>query len=670
MNHITVTWRENAVGTSATSKWQAGSRKLLLQMHARLRAIPDRRRSVYTGLLLWVLTISLVSSGLVSMWLRPGSGGIPFLGIHRAKATLPAALVTAPAAASISFGALAAPVAPIFQPYYDEHAGAALLGPAVTAAMPVSGGWLQFYRSGALFLPGSTPALNQPALATSDTATLPSARLDSLLKSGQRDPASGVVALATLPVLLAAGSQMGISGSATGPSTLTYVALRQAMAASQRIAAPSWYTPNRPEGAAGVFVPEAKNGKGIVVGHLVPLPLWQWLTQPTSAPNGWLADFASPLTEALATDALLNGAPHHLIIQAFEHQALVMDTTPGAATSIGLVATGIDYLKTFGAPLVPLAASTHAWVTTDAILRQAPNTTSAVQAHVGMRFPLLLAGGSRWVNGTLWYQAAWHAPHTQHTGWIPAAAVGFVTPDSGPARASFDALDPALAAYLAGYGGQVGVVAYDVTRNVYYTYNENGVFITASSVKVAIMVALLTQVESQGRAPNSDELYWLTLMIEHSDNEAAQILYERVGDAGGMQTFLAKIGVNGLSPTPFAWGWSHITPSAMVQLLTMLNAGQILTPADRGLALSLMRNIEPDQQFGLGDTAPDGAVVAMKNGWNTGPDDLWNINTSGIVIVGGETYILSVYTGDDPGGYGEGIDIVEHVCSVVGQDLK
>jgi len=61
-----------------------------------------------------------------------------------------------------------------------------------------------------------------------------------------------------------------------------------------------------------------------------------------------------------------------------------------------------------------------------------------------------------------------------------------------------------------------------------------------------------------------------------------------------------------------------------------------------------MRHVQLDQQRGVGDTAPRGATVALKDGWVIAPDGLWAVNSSGIVTLGAETYIISVYTQREP----------------------
>jgi hypothetical protein len=135
-----------------------------------------------------------------------------------------------------------------------------------------------------------------------------------------------------------------------------------------------------------------------------------------------------------------------------------------------------------------------------------------------------------------------------------------------------------------------------------------------------------------------------------------------------LANYLQQTGISGRIPNDAAWGYSQITPQAMVNLLTQLHDGTILTAAHRASALDLMQHIESDQQWGVGDTAPSGASFAMKNGWVPGPDGLWSVNTSGIVNAGGETYIVSVYTREQST-LEDGQAIVQHVCSAVAAAL-
>jgi len=38
----------------------------------------------------------------------------------------------------------------------------------------------------------------------------------------------------------------------------------------------------------------------------------------------------------------------------------------------------------------------------------------------------------------------------------------------------------------------------------------------------------------------------------------------------------------------------------------------------------------------------------MKNGWIDPPSGPWSVNSSGIIVAGNETYIISVYTDHQP----------------------
>ncbi len=344
------------------------------------------------------------------------------------------------------------------------------------------------------------------------------------------------------------------------------------------------------------------------------------------------------------------------------------------------------------------AAAAVQATSTDATLRNVPiwaladtpvlsaAGTGKVTVHVGQQFPLTLLGGEATVKGALWYQVAWKSPHASGIGWVPAKAVTFTSPGNVAGWAAFDVLSPDLAMYLNGEGGNVAAVVYDTTRQRYYTYNMDGRFITGSSIKVPIMLAFLDKAENEGREPTDDELCLLTHMIENSDNDAASAFFygypydmcgdnfEPIGRAAGLSSYLKQIGITGLDPDDDAWGYSTISPLTMVKLLTLLDAGKILTQQDRNLAFNLMENIESDQQVGVGDTAPNGATVAMKDGWlqadgpdgpETGP---WSMNSSGIVTLGKETYIISVYTANN-NALEDGQAIAEHVCRVVASAL-
>lgn len=566
---------------------------------------------------------------------------------------------------------------PAFAGYYAAHAGATLLGPALTPALPTTLGPIQYFTAGALLRPNKQAQLlleQPPQTHTQSTSqqaapqTLGPATLQ-ILHDGLYDRSSGIMRLALFHALLSAGSTLPIDGDG---SSLTYVDLRSALQPSHLVTNPEESaidTQSRIRIAPATFIAEARKGTA-TVGHTIPDTFWQYLTRSDIAPDGWAYAFGQPLTEALPLSIVRDGQTHHLVVQAFSHAVLVANSdTPDASgqPSIQVLDIGRAYLQTFGPARLDIRPGEQVWATGDTAVRDIL-TSNTVKIHVGQAFPFTLAGDTQWMDGSLWYRVYWQTPHTSDAGWINASALTFTSPGDAPRWASFDVLSPDLANYFAAQGQNSAAVVYDVTHNQYYTYNPNGQFIMASSAKVPIMLTFLTKLEDQGREPNGQEMYWLTTMIENSNNDSAQALFDEIGGAPAMDAFMHRVNVPGLAPDPDAWGWSTVSPLAMVRLLTLLHEGKVLNAGHRALALNLMQNVESDQQIGVGDTAPQGATVALKDGWVPAPDGLWAMNSSGIVTVGSETYIIAVYTQHE-GSLDDGWNITRHVCTAVAHAL-
>src|SRR5579859_977619 len=555
-------------------------------------------------------------------------------------------------------------VDPQFQDYYTHHAGAGSLGTPLTSGFPIRQGWIQFFVSGALLLPSENKD------ATSTDAPVDD-QIDALLSDGLTDAATGVVHLPVIQALLTIGSQVHI-GAENSP--LTYIDLRAATNPAQMVSPPqaATATATLPAGTAGqsVFVAGGTRA-GQPVGHLIPGAIWSYINRSDVSPDGWKTDLGDPLTEALPFTVNKGGALHQMLAQVFWRGALLLDQSAQDASgepTITRLDTGLAFLQTLGPPDVALVNGGSIWALGNTALLNAPGTGQAT-VHIGQLFPLTLVGDATWNAGMLWYHVQWQAPKTTGAGWAPATALTFTPPANDPAWAAFDVLSPDLAQYLIDQDHDVAAVAYDVTRGRYYTYNMDGRSITGSSIKVAIMLTFLNLTESQGREPNDTEMALLTAMIENSDNDSASTLYyDIIGGAGGVSRYLNKIGITGLNPDPNAWGDSMISPLVMTHLLTLLYEGKVLTQQDRQLALNLMEHIELDQRFGVGDTAPDDATVAMKNGWLPDDDGLWAVNSSGIVTLGKETYIISVYTIEN-NSFGDGIDLLNHICGAVASAL-
>ncbi|HEX6478822.1 MAG TPA: serine hydrolase [Ktedonobacteraceae bacterium] len=570
--------------------------------------------------------------------------------IGDSQATKPTFDLSAPETSTVS-------VSPLFASYYSTHNGATSLGAAVTPAFPTEQGWMQFFHTGALFLPAAQREHVYDSGFDNDPLT-------GLIAGGLRDSDTGIISLPLLQALLTMGSQLPIGGDG---SPVNYVDLRTATDPDLMVSNPSGGNSATlsASGNQEVFVSGGtRDGKNI--GHLIPQAIWNYINKPDVSPDGWERDFGTPLTEALAFTVTKNGSTHYMQVQAFWRDAVEVDEDTVNAfeqPQVRRLDTGIAYLRTAGPPPVEISSPQTVWSQGDTALLNAPGSGQPV-AHIGQNFPLTLQG-STWSSGTLWYQAQWTVPKRTGSGWLPATAITFTSPGDVTAQASFDILSPGLAAYLASIGSNMNAVVYDVTRQRYYTYSPNARFIMGSSMKVPIMLTFLDMTERQGRQPTDDEMNLLTTMIENSDNDSASALYYgEIGGAEGVAGYLHRIGITGLEPDPDAWGFSLVSPLTMVNILTLLYEGKILTAQDRNLAFYLMEHIESDQQVGVGDTAPQGATAAMKDGWLPGPDGYWVMNSSGIVSLGNETYIISVYT-DGQNSLADGQAIVEHFCSAV-----
>ncbi len=546
-------------------------------------------------------------------------------------------------------------VSPLFASYYGQNGVAADLGKPLTSAFPVVQGWLQFFNAGALFLP------------TTLETYIPQDRkneLGKIISADTRHVTGGIVRLTLLQALLSVGSLAPVGGEG---STLTYASLRNAtksqyMVPEQMPASMAANTYTRASMTQSTFIRGGILG-GKSVGHVISAPFWSYIN--SLDPKHWQQDIGVPLTEALPFTVTENGVLHHMLVQVFSYTGLVVDGDSSSSDSPAIypLNIGMDYLRTFGLPDVRLKAKQSLWSQGDSILFDGPGTGHAI-AHIGQNSPLVTLGNTQWLNGMLWYNVQWNTTSGTFTGWVDANTVTFTATASAFVQASFDVLSPDLKAYLDDIGPSVGVVLYDVTHSTYYTYNSSTQFIVASSMKVPIMLTFLDSVEQQGREPDDDEMNLLTTMIENSNNDSASTLFEAVGGASGIAGYMQKIGVAGLSPDDDSWGYSLITPQTMVDMLTMLYQGKILNEEHRVLALNFMENIEADQQAGIGDTAPLGATVAMKDGWVTGPDNLWAMNSSGIVTTSKETYIISVYT-QEQSSLDDGQAIARHICGTV-----
>ena len=472
-----------------------------------------------------------------------------------AVAALRNATRVTPASQAIS-AALAhqAPVDAAFQTYYDANSGPQFLGLPLTSAFLTAQGLTQFFENGELVLPVSLAA-------------------QTMLGDDAPQTTGAIAWHPLLGDLLQLGSTAPVGGST---STLTYGDLRHAVLSSpplndatlQATLTTGAPTARGDADQSNVFVASVESN-GETFGHLVPAAIWDYIQRGDISPQGWQAAFGAPLAEALPLLASVDGTLRRELVQVFTNGAVVMDETAGSESEddVSRLPTGLAYLETVGMPAVVTRKGAPFWAARDSTILPNPASGDA-EVHIGQSFPLTLSGASTWVDGALWYGVDWQTPGRSGTGWLAATDGTVAAPDAGsPPTAGFDLLSTDLEQYLQQYGARVGAYVYDLTRNAAYSYNSSGLFTVASSVKVPIMLTFLTMTERQGREPNAGEMGLLTTMIENSNNDSAQALWDEVGGGPAVASYLRSVGVTDFHPDDIdGWGWSTISPLSMVHL--------------------------------------------------------------------------------------------------------
>ncbi len=278
------------------------------------------------------------------------------------------------------------------------------------------------------------------------------------------------------------------------------------------------------------------------------------------------------------------------------------------------------------------------------------------------------------------------------TAAAPAAAgapTGTPTPGATPAtivhvpvtafaEQPLAALSPAAAAFIAGRPGVVTVGVVVPARHTIYVANPDTAVQTASVIKVAIMMDVLAGADAAQRHLTDGERALLHAMITVSDNDRATALWNAVGGGAGLGAYLDRIGVHGVQPNPSdCWGASKATGAGVATLLGRLAFDDVLQPASRDVALSLLAGVAPDQRWGATagtpDEPPDGTVIGVKDGWYPAECGWWA--GSAAVVLPGPTappgapaYTLAILTAEHAT-LEDAVETIEGVAAAVHESL-
>jgi hypothetical protein len=266
------------------------------------------------------------------------------------------------------------------------------------------------------------------------------------------------------------------------------------------------------------------------------------------------------------------------------------------------------------------------------------------------------------------------AAATTPTSTTPTSSTPTPTPKPTPTlapAASVTAAVRRLAAQLP--AGGVSVAALNMKTGAKFSFGAAGGMRTGSVAKLFLLETVLLQHQDAGTPVSEDEVELATPMIENSDNAAEYSLYLEAGGRDALLDAFPRLGLKHSIPGYSDPALTTTDATDGITLVRNLVGPGPLNAYSRGLALNLMRNVESDQRWGVSAVADPGSSVALKNGWlsvdnDNEPDendnDLWLVNSVGIVTVHGQQVLLSAFTqhGSD---YASGVHLVEQLVRAI-----
>jgi hypothetical protein len=195
---------------------------------------------------------------------------------------------------------------------------------------------------------------------------------------------------------------------------------------------------------------------------------------------------------------------------------------------------------------------------------------------------------------------------------VPGTAEGLAAVTSDivrPAVPSRAALREAWR-YARERGGAVSLAVVDTAGRL-RGRDANRRYISASVVKAMLLVAELRRLEHVGVAldPGTESL--LRAMIAYSDNDAADSIYYRVGDAGLLDV-ARSAGMRHFAVAGY-WGNAQITAADMARFFSRLR--RVTAGPHRDTALDLLGSVVRNQRWGVPRAAGRAWSVCFKGGW-------------------------------------------------------
>jgi beta-lactamase class A len=247
---------------------------------------------------------------------------------------------------------------------------------------------------------------------------------------------------------------------------------------------------------------------------------------------------------------------------------------------------------------------------------------------------------------------------------LPGVAQAECPTSTAPATTAFDcdlaARITAADAYLANRPGSVGYVLRDrKTGAVYRNSHAADLVWTASTIKLAMVVDLLTRQRAGTVSLTDRDRSLIAAMLHSSDDNAADALWSRFGgtDHQAYNVDFPRYGMTDLRPQrgftdiyPY-WGFQKSTADDLDRLINYTLT--TFDPTDRAGVVAALQHVASNQQWGVwGAGAP--MAPGNKDGWSLEQGG-WVVNSVGFAGLG-QRYTLAVMNSlGNQGGYDDGV---------------
>jgi hypothetical protein len=197
---------------------------------------------------------------------------------------------------------------------------------------------------------------------------------------------------------------------------------------------------------------------------------------------------------------------------------------------------------------------------------------------------------------------------------------------------------------------------------------------TDSVIKLCILEALLLAHQDAHTHLTDAENKTATAMIEHSDNEATEEMYEAIGERDALVAALRRFGMKHTvaGPLPNYWGLTVTSAPDYLAVLGNLVSAKPLDAYSRGYALNLMRHVEPRPAIGRRrrrrrrhDVRQQERLAGGRPGQpRRARRPLWLINSVGVLTVHHQQVLMAVFTQHGES-FEDGVELVEALAKAI-----